>query len=142
MDDDNSIFLPENVRKNWKQFTDDELALAMSIPSASNELIKFVTQMDDRQLRIIVPFMDDNQIKKVIPSLELEKQGVAVQVMNSHQIRRFISVIPQSDRQILLSNISLLLEESRTIVSDKNDELQSFISFIDPLALGTLTFIN
>jgi hypothetical protein len=135
MTDDSSTFLPENVRKNWRHFTDDQLALAMTIPSAANELMKFVSQMDERQLRIIVPFMDDNQIKKAIPSLELEKQGIAVQVMNPHQIRRCISVIPYSDRQILLSNITLLLEESRS--AGKSDEFQSFISFIDPLALGT-----
>jgi hypothetical protein len=136
MVDDNSIFLPENVRKNWKHFTDDQLALAMSIPSASNELIKYIAQMDDRQLRIIVPFMDDNQIKKAIPTLELEKQGVAVQVMNPQQIRRCVSVIPPSDRQILLSNINLLMKECGGTSAEKSDELQSFISFIDPLALA------
>jgi hypothetical protein len=132
--DPNTMYLPENVKKNYKHYTDDQLAVGMTIPAVATELLKLVSQMDDRQLRIVFPFMEEAQIKKVIPQLQLQQQGIAVQVMSPQQIRYCVAAIPSGDRSLLLQNITLILQADSRML--KSDEIQSFIGFIDPLAMG------
>jgi hypothetical protein len=128
------MYLPENVKKNYKHYTDDQLAVGMTIPAVATELLKLVSQMDDRQLRIVFPFMEEAQIKKVIPQLQLQQQGIAVQVMSPQQIRYCVAAIPSGDRSLLLQNITLILQADSRML--KSDEIQSFIGFIDPLAMA------
>eukprot|EP01121_Diplochlamys_sp_Union-15-3_P014775 TRINITY_DN475_c0_g1_i1.p1 TRINITY_DN475_c0_g1~~TRINITY_DN475_c0_g1_i1.p1 ORF type:complete len:488 (+),score=87.50 TRINITY_DN475_c0_g1_i1:101-1564(+) len=121
----------ESVRKNWKTLTDAQLALAISSPNTSAEILKVVSQMDERQIKIVFPLMSGEQIKRVIPQMQLEKQGAAVSVMNANQVRDCVSAIPKGDRQLLLQNITLITQSSQPL-----NELQSFITFIDPLAMA------
>eukprot|EP01120_Amphizonella_sp_Union-15-10_P016586 TRINITY_DN8822_c0_g1_i1.p1 TRINITY_DN8822_c0_g1~~TRINITY_DN8822_c0_g1_i1.p1 ORF type:complete len:447 (+),score=84.99 TRINITY_DN8822_c0_g1_i1:44-1342(+) len=123
------------VNKNWKTLTDSQLALAITSPKSCNEILKVVSKMNDRQLKIVFPLMSGEHIKRVIPQMQLEKQGVAVSVMNSSQVRDCVSAIPKGDRQLLLQNISLIAN-SKLSDQQQINELSSFISFIDPLAMA------
>lgn len=64
-----------------------------------------------------------------IPKLQLQQSGICVQAMNPEQIRAAIDALPSEDRVLLTNNIQLL--HSCT----NKEDLQSVISFIDPLAL-------
>lgn len=50
--------------------------------------------------------------------------------MSPEQVRTGINALTPDDRSILMQNISLLTSSSN------KDELQSFISFVDPLAMA------
>lgn len=124
------------VRQNFKSYTKEKFVEIMSDDSSikCDELCRCIASMSDEQLQIIFPLMTNERIKKAIPQLQLQQQGVAVLSLNPEKIRVAVSAITHSDKQILLQNISLLtMSESK---ASENEELQSIIGFIDPLAMA------
>jgi len=121
---------PEQITKNYKTLTGDQLALALTTPELANHVLSVVAKLNDHQLQASVPVMTLDQIKLMIPKLQLQQSGVAVQAMSPEQIRTAIVSLTSDDRHLLMQNISLLTSSSN------KDELQSFISFVDPLAMA------
>ncbi len=70
-----------------------------------------------------------DHIRKIVPKLQLQQNGAAFQAMSPEQVRVGISALPPDDRELLMQNIALFTSSS------SKDDIQSFISFVDPLAL-------
>lgn len=124
----------KRIRSTWNTMTREDLLETMKHPLGSVELCRCASRMSDDQLQLICPYMTDEQIASSIPSMQLQQQGAAVQAFSPKQIRQCVKVIPSGDRQLLIQNITLIT----SIESDpsKSEEIQSLISFIDPLAMG------
>lgn len=118
------------ISKNYRHLTKEQMIKCLKNPSLSQQLLSLISKFNDSLLQTIIPLLTSEQIKSVIGRLQLQQTGCALQVMNPEQIRTTLSAITQEDRQLLSENICLLK-------SCKNkDELQSFVSFIDPLAMA------
>jgi len=120
---------PEFILKNYKQLTDEQITIALSTPELVLHLLGVVSKLSDHQLQVAVPLMSLDHIKTTIPKLQLQQTGVAVQVMNPAQVRQTVVSLTSDDRNILMQNITLLTSSSN------KDELQSFMAFVDPLAM-------
>lgn len=126
----------DSVRDNWRNYTREQFVEVMSDNSSvvCDELCKYISSMNDEQMQIVFPLMSNERIKKAIPSLQLQQQGIAVLSLNPNQVKVAVSAITASDKQLLLQNISLLtMSETK---ASENEDLQSIIGFIDPLAMA------
>lgn len=117
------------ILANYQKLTGEQIEQILNSTSLLPALLTVISKCNENQLKQIVRRMNLDQIRTTIPKLQLQQTGACIQVMNPDQIRKAVSSFTIDDRQILKSNISLL-----TSCTNK-DELQSFISFIDPLAM-------
>jgi len=118
------------IMKNFKKLTSDQISIALSNYQFAVSILSIISKFSDEQIKVAIPLMSLEQLRTTIPKLQLQQTGVAVQVMKPEQVRTAIGAITRDDKQLLLQNISLLS-------SCKNkDELQSFIGFIDPIAMA------
>jgi len=118
------------IMKNFKKLTSDQISIALSNSQFAVSILSIISKFSDEQIKVAIPLMSLEQLRTTIPKLQLQQTGVAVQVMKPEQVRTAIGAITRDDKQLLLQNISLLS-------SCKNkDELQSFIGFIDPIAMA------
>jgi len=123
------IFTPEMVLKQYKRMTNDQLAIAITTPGLCETVIAVVSKLSDSQLQAIIPLASTEHVRSIVPKLQLQQNGVAFQAMSPDQIRTGISALPGDDRSLLMQNIALLTSTS------SKEELQSFVAFIDPLAM-------
>lgn len=124
----------KNIQTNWRTFDGETIASIMSSKVGAAELLRYVHNLSDEQLGFIFPLMSNEQITCAVPQLVLQQQGIAVLSLNPKQIRHFVKSISGSDRLLLLENITLLMMSEGK--ASENEELQSLIGFIDPLAMA------
>lgn len=124
-----NVLTPQYIVKNFKTLTEEEIRISLQKPELANHLLSVVSKFGDEQLKYAVRAMSLDQIKATIPKLQLQQTGVCIQAMNPSQLRQAISSLTNEDKNLLMGNISLLT------ASSSKDELQSFISFVDPLAM-------
>lgn len=123
----------KRIREKWWDLTNEELIDFMVYPFGSAELCRLAHKMSDEKLQIICPYMSEKNITTFIPTIDLQKQGVAIQAFSAHQINSCVRSISKEDRRLLLDNIKLIISSENNI---ENEEIQSLITFIDPLAMG------
>lgn len=126
--------LVKDIAKNWAIFDKEKITKVMSSKVGSNELVKYIASMSDIQLQAVFPLMSPDQIRVAVPKLQLQHQGVAVLSLNPNQVKCFVDSISSSDRDLLMQNITLLT--TSTTKPSENEEMQSVIGFIDPLAMA------
>eukprot|EP01114_Cavostelium_apophysatum_P024531 TRINITY_DN962_c0_g1_i1.p1 TRINITY_DN962_c0_g1~~TRINITY_DN962_c0_g1_i1.p1 ORF type:complete len:429 (-),score=107.22 TRINITY_DN962_c0_g1_i1:84-1370(-) len=126
----------EDIIKQYRGLSEQQIALALTVPDLSVAILSVIAKFNDQQLKAAARVMTREQIRVAIPKLQLQQTGVAVQVMSPEQIKHTVASLTTDDRNILMQNISLLS------ASANKDELQSFIGFVDPLALALAARIS
>jgi len=121
---------PEYICKYYRKLTDEQIRTAFSTPELTPHILSVISKLSDPQMKVAIPLMTCDQIKTAIPKLQLQQTGAAVQFMTPPQIRQTINSLTGDDRNLLLQNVALLQ------TSSNKDEMQSFITFIEPLALA------
>lgn len=128
--EDPNAFTPSYITKNAKSLTEDQIAIALTTPELAPQLLTVVTKFNDNQLRAAGTIMSLDQIKTTVPKLQLQQTGAFVAGMSAPQVRHVLASLTHDDRNLLMQNISLLTSSST------KDELESFIAFVDPLAMA------
>lgn len=124
------VLKPEDITKNFKSLTDDQIALALVTPSLAPTLLGIFTKLSEDQMKAAFRVMSPDQIKTTVPKLQLQQTGLGVPVMDASQIRVLVASMTSDDRHLLEQNITLI-QQSHT-----KEDLQSFITFIDALAMA------
>mmetsp|Transcript_28999 Transcript_28999/g.40816 ORF Transcript_28999/g.40816 Transcript_28999/m.40816 type:complete len:438 (+) Transcript_28999:99-1412(+) len=128
--EDPNALTPTYITKNVKTMTEDQIAIALTTPELAPQLLAVVTKFNDNQLRAAGAIMSLDQIKTTVPKLQLQQTGAFVSAMSPPQVRHLLASLTTDDRNLLMQNIALLTSSST------KDELESFIAFVDPLAMA------
>lgn len=128
--EDPNALTPSYITKNARTLTEDQIAIALTTPELAPQLLAVVTKFNDNQMRAAGAIMSLDQIKTTVPKLQLQQTGVFVSAMSAPQVRHLLTSLTTDDRNLLMQNITLLTSSST------KDELESFIAFVDPLAMA------
>ncbi len=68
----NDVLLkPEDITKNFKSLTEDQIALALVTPSLAPTLLGVFTKLSEEQMKAAFRFMSPDQIKTTVPKLQV-----------------------------------------------------------------------
>jgi len=130
MDSPKAELKPEYIAKNYRKLNADQIGIALATPELIPHLLSVIPKFNETQMKATIPILSCEQIRTTIPKLQLQQTGTAIQVMNPAQIRQTITSLTADDKNLLQQNIILLQ------TSTNKDELQSFLNFVDPLAMA------